>query len=432
MPRAGRPKALAVAAAIAGAAVLVVVNFAAATYGGEHPLLPAVDLVLDLVVLGVGLGYILRQGMRAETRTAHIQAALDASEARLAAIVGSAMDAIITVDEAQRIVLFNRAAETMFRCGRDEALGANLDRFIPPRFRAPHRAHVERFAETGVTRRRMGGESVLWALRPDGTEFPIEASISQIGGPEQRLFTVILRDITQRKHADDALKAQQVELRELSARMLEAREDEKTAIARELHDELGQLLTALKMDLAWLRERVPPGEVSDRARQMGAALDQTVTSMRRIAADLRPLMLDDLGLADAAGWLVEDFAQRSGVACTLDKPPESGLDDVERSVATAVYRALQESLTNIARHAGAKHAWIQLGIEDGAVRLEVEDDGRGISPEALANARSLGLKGMRERVLYLGGTVEVARAPRGGTRVRVRAPLRPAPAGAAR
>ena len=213
MPRAGRPKALAVAAAIAGAAVLVVVNFAATTYGGEHPLLPAVDLVLDLVVLGVGLGYILRQGMRAETRTAHIQAALDASEARLAAIVGSAMDAIITVDEAQRIVLFNRAAETMFRCGRDEALGANLDRFIPLRFRAPHRAHVERFAETGVTRRRMGGESVLWALRPDGTEFPIEASISQIGGPEQRLFTVILRDITQRKHADDALKAQQVELK---------------------------------------------------------------------------------------------------------------------------------------------------------------------------------------------------------------------------
>ena len=152
--------------------------------------------------------------------------------------------------------------------------------------------------------------------------------------------------------------------------------------------------------------------------------------MRRIAADLRPLMLDDLGLADAAGgsWRTS----RSGPAwrATFDKPRESGLDGVERSVATAIYRALQESLTNIARHAGAKHAWIQLGIEDGAVRLEVEDDGRGIAPEALANARSLGLKGMRERLLYLGGTVEVARAPRGGTRVRVRAPLRPASGGA--
>jgi PAS domain S-box-containing protein len=340
------------------------------------------------------------------------------------------MDAIITVNAAQRIVLFNRAAETMFRCGRDGALGANLDRFIPDRFRAAHGPHIERFGETGVTRRRMGEKSVLWALRADGTELPIEASISQVGSPDQRLFTVILRDITQRKQAEDALKAQQAELRELSARMLEAREDEKTVIARELHDELGQLLTALKMDLAWLRERLPGGEVADRARQMGAALDQTVTSVRRIAADLRPLMLDDLGLADAAGWLVEDFAQRSGVACNLEKAGESGLDDVDRSVATAIYRALQESLTNIARHAGAKHAWIQLAVEDGAVRLEVEDDGRGIAPEALANARSLGLKGMRERVLYLGGTVEVARAPRGGTRVRVRAPLRPAAGGA--
>jgi PAS domain S-box-containing protein len=336
------------------------------------------------------------------------------------------MDAIITVDREQRIVLFNRAAETLFRCSRDDALGTKLDRFIPARFRDGHRAHVERFAATGATRRRMGPDMVLWALRADGTEFPIEASISQAGAGEQRLLTAILRDITQRRHAEEALEHQQAELRELSARMLEAREEEKTLIARELHDELGQLLTALKMDLAWLRERMPGGEVAERAQQMGTALDQTVTAVRRIAADLRPLMLDDLGLADAAGWLVEDFARRSGVACTFDKPDDGRLEGVERSVATAVYRALQESLTNIARHAAAKHAWILLAIENSAVRLEVEDDGRGIPPEALASTRSLGLRGMRERVLYLGGTVEIARGPRGGTRVRVRVPLRPA------
>jgi PAS domain S-box-containing protein len=319
----------------------------------------------------------------------------------------------------------------MFGCPRDDALGAKLDRFIPARFREAHRAHIEQFSEVGETRRRMGADLVLWAVRTDGSEFPIEASISQVGGPDHRLFTVILRDITQRKRAGDALKAQQTELRELSARILEAREEEKTLIARELHDELGQLLTALKMDLAWLRERIPEGELAGRARQMNAALDQTVTSVRRIAADLRPLMLDDLGLADAAGWLVEEFGQRSGVACRLEKPAETRFDGIERNVATAVYRALQESLTNIGRHAGAKHAWILLAIEDGAVRLEVEDDGRGIPADALANTRSLGLKGMRERVLYLGGTVEVTGAPRGGTRVYVRVPLRPAPGGTA-
>jgi signal transduction histidine kinase len=200
-------------------------------------------------------------------------------------------------------------------------------------------------------------------------------------------------------------------------------------LARELHDELGQLLTALKMDLAWLRERIPEGELSERARQMNEALDRTVGSVRRIAADLRPLMLDDLGLADAAGWLVEDFARRSGVACKLEKALEDRMDGVDRSVSTAVYRALQESLTNIARHAGARHAWILLAVEGATVRLEVEDDGRGIPADALASGRSLGLKGMRERVLYLGGTVEVTGAARGGTRVHVRVPLRPAPRG---
>jgi PAS domain S-box-containing protein len=417
-------------AVVAGAAALVVLNLAAAALGSDHPWLLAFDLALDLAVLGAGIGYVVRQGMRTDARTARMQAALNESQARLAAIVDSAMDAIITVDQDQRIVLFNRAAEAMFRCARDQALGGSLDRLIPARFREGHHAHLERFGHTGETR-RMGEDLVLWALRADGKEFPIEASISQAGDGDKRFFTVILRDITHRKQVEDALKRQQAELRELSARMLEAREEEKTLIARDLHDELGQLLTALKMDLAWLRERIPEGEVADRARQMGGALDQTVTSVRRIAADLRPLMLDDLGLADAAGWLVEDFAQRSGVACKVDKPAEATLDGVERSVATAVYRALQESLTNIARHAGAKHAWILLAVEAGVVRLEVEDDGRGISLDALANTRSLGLKGMRERVVYLGGTVEVGRAVRGGTRVSVRVPLRPVAGGAA-
>jgi PAS domain S-box-containing protein len=420
---------LAVAAGVAAAAALVVLNFAAAAFGDAQPWLVGFDLVLDLAVLGAGVGYIVSHGMRAEARTARMQAALDESQAQLAAVVDSAMDAIITVDEEQRIVLFNRAAQVLFACPKEDALGAKLDRFIPTRFREAHRAHIRRFGEVGETRRRMGADLVLWALRADGTEFPIEASISHVGGPGQRLFTVILRDITQRKRAEDALKAQQAELRDLSARILEAREDEKTMLARELHDELGQLLTALKMDLAWLRERIPEGELSERARQMNEALDRTVGSVRRIAADLRPLMLDDLGLADAAGWLVEDFARRSGVACKLEKALEDRMDGVDRSVSTAVYRALQESLTNIARHAGARHAWILLAVEGATVRLEVEDDGRGIPADALASGRSLGLKGMRERVLYLGGTVEVTGAARGGTRVHVRVPLRPAPRG---
>ena len=247
--------------------------------------------------------------------------------------------------------------------------------------------------------------------------------------PDKRLFTVILRDTTQRNAAEEALRQQQAELRELSARVLEAREEEKTLIARELHDELGQLLTALKLDLDWLRARMPHGELTGKADQMGRVLDRTVTSVRRISADLRPLMLDDLGLADAAAWLVEDFTHRSTIRCKFDRPDGDALDRIERNIATTVYRALQESLTNIARHSGAAHAWVLLDLKDGGLRLEVEDDGKGMPPATHVSNRSLGLKGMRERVHYHGGTLEVGLAPRGGTRVKVRIPLHADPPG---
>jgi PAS domain S-box-containing protein len=346
----------------------------------------------------------------------------EASEAQLAVIVDSAMDAIITVDAAQNILLFNRAAEQIFRCPRREALGGPLERFIPPRFRAAHRGHIEHFARTGVTTRRMGDVTTLWGLRADGEEFPLEASISQSGDAGERYYTVILRDITLRKQAEDALRQSQRELRELSARVLEAREEEKAHIARELHDELGQLLTALKMDLGWLRERLPDAELAHRAGEMGALLDRTVSATRRIMADLRPMMLDDLGLGDAAAWLVDDFAKRSGIACRIDLAED--LEEVSKAVATAVYRAIQESLTNIARHAGAKNAWVNVAMDEGELQVEVEDDGRGIAAADLAKARSLGLRGMRERISFLGGSLEIGRAPRGGTRVRLRVPLR--------
>jgi PAS domain S-box-containing protein len=402
-------------AALAG---LLAANTVAFIRGTEAPWLLGAVILTDMLVVGVSL-------LAALWSIAVWGGKSDASEARLDAIVDSAMDAILTVDAAQRIVLFNRAAEQLFGVRRDDALGSPLDRFIPQRFRGGHRAHVEKFGHTGVTSRRMGDQTTLWALRADGSEFPIEASISQAGEPGSRFFTVILRDITLRKQNEDTMLRQQQELRELSARVLEAREEEKTRIARELHDELGQLLTALKMDLAWLRERLPETgpELAARADGMSALLDRTVSSSRRIAADLRPLMLDDLGLADAAQWLVDDFGKRSGVRLEMRVPEEAAFDALAKGAATAVYRAIQESLTNIARHSGAKNAWVLLAQENGEVLVEIEDDGRGVTPGDLAKASSLGLKGMRERVAYYGGSLEVARAPRGGTRLRVRMPL---------
>ncbi|MEO8145800.1 MAG: PAS domain-containing sensor histidine kinase [Betaproteobacteria bacterium] len=410
------PALIAAGAAVLGA--LLVANVMAVLRGPDIPWLIGAAVVGDIIAVGLGVLVATREVMVADRRS-------EASEARLAAILDTAMDAVITVDEAQTIVLFNRAAEQLFGCRRNEALGAPLERFIPQRFRAGHRGHIDNFGSTGVTSRRMGDTTTLWALHAEGREFPIEASISHARDGTRHYYTVILRDITLRKQAEDALKNSQRELRELSARVLDAREEEKARIARELHDELGQLLTSLKMDLAWLRDRLPAGqaELDAKAGQMHAMLEQTVNSTRRIAADLRPLMLDDLGLADAAGWLVDDFARRSGVHCDIKLPGDGAFDAVDGNIATAAYRALQESLTNIARHSGAQNAWIALSIQQGNLHVDVEDDGRGIEPEELAKTRSLGLKGMRERMAYLGGSLEVARAPRGGTRLRARIPV---------
>lgn len=238
--------------AIVGIA-MVALNLATLFFGDHLVWLIATTVLIDMLAVGAGIVLALReavladaQTLRAEEETAQAHAAADDMEARLAAIVDSAMDAIVTLDTEQRIVLFNRAAERVFRCSRDEALGANIERFLPPQHRAEHRTLIENFGRTGATARRMGDGVALWALRADGEAFPIESSISQTTASGRRYYTVILRDVTLRRQHEEALKRQQQELRELSARVFEAREEEKTLIARELHDELGQLLTALK------------------------------------------------------------------------------------------------------------------------------------------------------------------------------------------
>jgi two-component system sensor kinase len=225
----------------------------------------------------------------------------DESEARLDAIVHSAMDGIITIDAGQRIVLFNAAAERMFGCAAADAIGGPLDRFLPERFRAAHRQHIERFIRTGETSRRMGLQQALAGLRADGREFPLEASISQATVGGQRLMTVILRDISERVRAEQQLRGAHEELRQLSIAMPQVREAERTRIARELHDELGQALTALKMDVDLLDTLLPAdaGEMRERTAAMRSLFDATVaTTRRRASPDLTPLPRRDCRAAN--------------------------------------------------------------------------------------------------------------------------------------
>ncbi|MGZ5269681.1 MAG: PAS domain-containing sensor histidine kinase [Ramlibacter sp.] len=335
--------------------------------------------------------------------------------ARLAGLLDSAMDGIITIDADQRIVMYNRAAERIFGWRQDEVMGRSLDVLLPERDRGRHGAHVRQFGATGVTSRRMGDGTVIHGLRRSGEEFPMDASISQLDSAEGKLYTVILRDVTDRVRA-------QHDLAVFASQASAIREQEKSRVARELHDELAQSLTAMKMDAIWLKDhlRADPSGAAAKLDAMLAMLDASVAATRRIAADLRPLVLDDLGLVPAIEWLVQNFTSRSGVACTLDADEEMELGE---PFATTVFRMVQESLANVAKHARATQVSVALLRTADAVRLEVRDDGIGFDTSAPRKSASLGLAGLRERAQLARGSVEILSSPGQGTRVRAVIPI---------
>jgi PAS domain S-box-containing protein len=397
--------------ALAGVATLSLLAALATAAGWQSTAATMTLLALAAATAGLAFLYLGREvaQRRASGR------ALEGAAARLAGLLDSAMDAIITVDSEQRILLYNRAAEKIFGWPSEQTLGERLDKLMPERFRGGHAGHVRRFGTTGSTSRRMGDGTVLYGRRADGEEFPMEASISHLDTPDGKLFTVILRDVTERARAREELSAFASEAHAILER-------EKTRIARELHDELAQSLTALKMDTIWVRDHLAAGTPAASAKlgDMLGMLDTTVAATRRIAADLRPLMLDDLGLVPAIEWLAQNFGQRTGVACTLKVEEEVELHE---PYATAVFRIIQESLANVAKHAGASQVEVSIKRIPGAVELQVRDNGRGFVPDAPRKPFSLGLMGLRERTQLLKGTIQVDSRPGQGTSIHVSIPV---------
>jgi len=359
------------------------------------------------------------------TERVRAEALLARGEARLRGILDSAMDAIITVDERQHIVLFNGAAEKMFGCPQNEAIGAPLTWFIPERFRGAHSDHVRRFGDTGVTSRRMAGLRVVTGLARDGREFPIDASISQLKDGGATFYTVILRDVTERVRAEEALRVSKRELQDLASAANLAREQEQSRVARELHDELGQALTGLKMMVAWIDQRTGRSdlELAGKLDRMSTVIDGTLQATRRISSQLRPLILDDLGLAAALEWVVEGFIDRTGLVCELHADGDLELDDARKS---AVFRIVQEALTNVARHAKASRVEVHVERQSDAIAIGVRDNGIGFNQPEERSRYSRGLLGMRERAYLLGGTFSITSAPGKGTSLEVRIPLREA------
>jgi signal transduction histidine kinase len=211
-------------------------------------------------------------------------------------------------------------------------------------------------------------------------------------------------------------------LRQLANYLQEALEAERARIAREIHDEFGQMLTALKIDTVWLRKRLPPdrAELAGKTAEMMELIDQAVKAVRNLASELRPGLLDDLGLVPALEWYAQQFSKRTGIICEIDL----GSDDIGliETASTAVFRIFQETLTNITRHAKATYVSISLGQAEDGFFMTVRDNGQGMAHKQLRGQRSLGIIGMSERVRALGGTLDIQSAPGRGTSLILKLP----------
>jgi PAS domain S-box-containing protein len=342
--------------------------------------------------------------------------------ARLNGMVQAAMDAIVTVDEAQRIVLFNPAAERLFGHPADAMVGRLLADLLPPPARRAHEGHVAAFAAAGLTPRAMSAQRVVQGLRADGSCFPVEASISKVvlGG---RVFcTAILRDITERVRAEQALELHRQDLAGFSQRLLEQEKATTRRLAQALHDELGQTLAAMR--LIYDACKTPPGgnpAPDGLMRQLDQLITDANRQVREVLTELRPPLLDEDGLAAA---LDNELRQRRrlphGVVLTLRAA--SADRRWPREVEYAAFMIAREALNNALRHARAGRVRVSLAAEDRGFVLKVGDDGRGMPHGAMpASAPGhLGLVGMRERAMAIDATLALRSLPGRGTVVQLR------------
>ena len=242
--------------------------------------------------------------------------------------------------------------------------------------------------------------------------------------PKKEHVIVVLDDITERKLAEETLKQSYEEIRRLTEHLQKIREEERTHIAREIHDELGQQLTVLKMDLSWLNKKLNGSDeaIKQKIRNLLDLLDVTVNSVRRISSELRPSLLDNLGLVAAMEWHLKEFEKSSGIKIIFNEPKEES--EMPDSIKNGLFRIFQESLTNVARHSKAKKVKVELLQKKDQLILSIEDDGKGFDKQKAAGKKTLGILGMKERAMMMGGSYEINSVPGEGTIITVILPCK--------
>ena len=325
--------------------------------------------------------------------------------------------------EALQLVLQHNFAVILLDVRMPDMDGFETARMIRSRAQSQHTPII---LLTGVS---LEMESAFRGYEVGAVDYLMKPVVPEVVRSKVSVFVELHRknaalsnDIRERKGVEDQLRDSQVQLRALAARLISVREEERTRIAREIHDELGQALTGLKLDVTWLARRLSGDQhvLVEKAESMCRLIDSTVQLVRKLSTGLRPQILDEMGLGAAICWQAAEFQKRVGIRCRLKLPDEQIAPDKELS--TAVFRIFQEVLTNVARHAGASSVDVDLSISGDKLILTVADDGIGISEEQIRSHNSLGLLGMRERAQVFGGEIIIRGEAGRGTTVSVSIP----------
>jgi len=380
---------------------------------------------------------------------ARITESLRASQRRFSGILAISAEAVISMDVNHSITLFNRAAEDMFGYTAGEILGQPLDLLIPKRFREVHNEHVARFARSDKDSLLMSDRRRVFGLRKDGSEFHMAASISKLNIAGETIFTVICNDVTEAVQADEQLrrshedlelrvrertaaleaineflqleilerKRAEEEIQDLSRRMMRVQEEERRNLARELHDGATQNLVTLSLHMGrMLRD---PSAVSPAVLEEWMRLaEQSANELRTVSYLLHPPLLEELGLSLTLRAYVEGFAKRTGIQVTLHSQGE--LDNLGFDIELAVFRILQEALSNVHRHSGSVTATVHISYDGQILRLQIADQGRGI-PSGMDRS-GVGLGSMRERARLLKGQLVIETGST-GTKVKIELPV---------
>ena len=339
-------------------------------------------------------------------------------------ILNSALDAIIIIDTSSKIIFWNPQAEKIFGWTEAEVIGRQLTEIIIlPEYVNDHYRGMSNYLHTGegpILNRLVQ----ITALNKNGAIFPVELSILTVEQETGITFCAFIRDITERKKAESDLKESSEQLRELSRHLQKVREDERLNIAREIHDELGQQLTGLKLDIAWLMKKTGQNDIAVKSKfdETLSLLDNTVKAIRRICTELRPSIIDDLGLNAALEWQVAEFIERLNIEISY----KNNFNDknIQPEISIVLFRILQESLTNIAKHAAAKKVTSTIEQVNNMVHLSVADDGIGFNSSLKQKNLTFGLLGIKERTSTMQGECNIRSKPGEGTTIEVKIPLR--------